>query len=108
MRRIVLLFASAVVNAFMIPAAASECKSTTDLDAFRARWATLLSQPASIADQEKTCRIYATSFYESVMLRQAAVRCADGERNRALLDSEVNAFNDRLSTQCGAATNETP
>jgi hypothetical protein len=108
MRRIALLFASAVINASTSPAVASECMSTRDLDALRARWATQLSQPASIVDQEKTCRAYATSFYESVILRQVAVRCADGERNLALLDSDVNAFNDQISTKCGAATNETP
>ena len=71
------------------------------LDASRARWATLLSQPANIVDQEKTCRAYASSFYESVVLRQAAARCADGERNLALLDSEINAFNELISTKCG-------
>ena len=35
------------------------------------------------------------------MLRQAAARCTDGERNLALLDSEINAFNDLISTKCG-------
>jgi hypothetical protein len=102
MRRISLLVASAVINASTIPAVASDCMSTRDLDAARARWATLLSQPAHIVDQEKTCRAYATSFYESVMLRQAAARCTDGERNLALLDSEINAFNDLISTKCGS------
>ena len=100
MRRIALLVASAVVNASTIPAVASECMSTKVLDASRARWATLLSQPANV-DQEKICRAYATSFYESVTLRQAAARCADGGRNLALLDSEINAFNDLISTKCG-------
>lgn len=101
MRRIAVLFVSAVINASTIPAVASECISTRDLDASRARWATLLSQPANVVDQDKTCRAYAASFYESVTLRQAAARCADGERNLALLDSEINAFNDLISTKCG-------
>jgi hypothetical protein len=48
-----------------------------------------------------TCRAYAASFYESVTLRQTAARCADGQRNLAVLDSEVNAFNDLLATRCG-------
>ena len=64
MRRIAFLIASAVINASTIPAVASECLSTRDIDASRARWATMLSQPVSVADQEKTCRAYATSFYE--------------------------------------------
>jgi hypothetical protein len=101
MRRIALLFVSAVINATTIPAVASECISTRDLDASRARWATLLSQRANVVDQDKTCRAYATSFYESVTLRQAAERCANGKRNIALLDSEINAFNDLISTRCG-------
>jgi hypothetical protein len=101
MRRIAPLVASAVINASTIPAVASECISTKVLDASRARWAMLLRQPANVADQEKTCRTYATSFYESVLLRQAAARCADGERNLALLDSEINTFNELISTKCG-------
>jgi hypothetical protein len=40
--------------------------------------------------------------YESVTLRQAAARCVDGERNLAVLDSEINAFNDLLATKCGS------
>jgi hypothetical protein len=101
MRRIAFLVASAVINASTIPAVASECMSIRDLDASRARWAALLSQPANVVDKEKTCRAYATSFYESVTLRQAAVRCVGGERNLALLDSEINVFNDLISTKCG-------
>ena len=100
MRRIALLVASAVINASTIPAVASECMSPRDLDASRARRATLLSQTASV-EREKTCRAYATSFYESVLLRQAAARCADAERNLALLDSEINAINELISTKCG-------
>jgi hypothetical protein len=36
-----------------------------------------------------------------VTLRQAAARCADGERDLAVLDTEINAFNDLLATKCG-------
>jgi hypothetical protein len=53
-------------------------------------------------DNEETCHTYAASFYESVTLRQAAARCVDGERNLAVLDSEINAFNDLLATKCGS------
>lgn len=100
MRKIAFLV-SAVINASTISAVASECMSRRDIDASRARWAPLLSQTANVIDKEKTCRAYATSFYESVTLRQAAARCADGERNLALIDSEINAFNDLISTKCG-------
>ena len=101
MRRIAVLIASAAINASTIPAVAAECTSIKDIDASRSRWETLRSQPAKEADKEKTCRAYAASFYESVTLRQVAATCADGERNVAALDSEINAFNDLLATKCG-------
>jgi hypothetical protein len=37
-----------------------------------------------------------------VALRQAAAKCVDGERTLAVLDSEINAFNDLLATKCGS------
>jgi hypothetical protein len=101
MRRLLVLVASAAINASAVPAVAAECTSIKDIDASRSRWETLRSQPAREADKDKACRAYATSFYESVTLRQAAKACAAGERNLAVLDSEINAFNDLLSTKCG-------
>ena len=104
MRRITVLIASAAINAFTIPAVASECTSNKDIDASRSRWVTLRSHPARAADTEKTCRAYAASFYESVTLRQAAARCVNRERNLAALDSEIKAFNDLLATKCGSSS----
>ena len=101
MRRMALLIASVAITASAIPAVAAECTSIKDIDASRSRWELLRSQPAKAADKEKICRAYAASFYESVTLRQAAARCADGERNLAVLDSEIDAFNDLLATKCG-------
>jgi hypothetical protein len=101
MKRIILLIASAAINASTIPALAAECPNK-DIDASRTRWATLRSQPANVAGSEKTCRAYAASFYESVTLRQAAAGCVDRERNLAMLDSEINAFNDLLAKKCGS------
>jgi hypothetical protein len=100
MRRIIVLIAYAAINASTSPAVAAECTSM-DIDASRTRWATLRSQPDHGADSEKTCRAYAASFYESVTLRQAAAGCVDRERNLAVLDSEINAFNDLLAKKCG-------
>ncbi|WP_128970872.1 hypothetical protein [Bradyrhizobium tropiciagri] len=89
------------INVFTIPAVAAECTPIKDIDASRSRWELLRSQPAKEADRDKICRAYATSFYESVTLRQAEARCAGGERNLAVLDSEIDAFNDLLAKQCG-------
>jgi hypothetical protein len=101
MRRILVLIASAAINASTIPAVAAECTSIKDIDAARSRWEMLRSQPAQSADKENICRAYAATFYESVTLRHAAAKCINGERTLAALDSEINAFNDRLATKCG-------
>ena len=102
MRRIAVLIASAAINASTIPAVAAEFTSNKDIDASRARRATVHSQPANAADNEKTCRAYAASFYESVMLRQAAAGRGDGAWVLTALDSVINAFNDLLATKCGS------
>src|SRR5271157_4941850 len=101
MRRITVVVASAVINASTIPSLAAECASNRDIDASRARWELLRSQPAKAADKELICRAYAASFYESVTLRTTATRCAGGERNPAVLDAEIDAFKDLLATKCG-------
>jgi hypothetical protein len=102
MRRIAVLIALAAISASTIPAVAAECTSNKDIDASCARRTTVQSQPADVADAEKTCRAYAASFYESVTLRQAAAGCVDRERILAVLDSEINALNDLLAKKCGS------
>jgi hypothetical protein len=101
MRRIAILIASAVINASTIPSLAAECTSNKDIDAFCTRWPTEQSQPANSDNKEKSCRAYAASFYESVMLRKIAASRVDGARVLAALDSVINAFNDLLATKCG-------
>ena len=102
MRRIAVLIASAVIIASTIPSVAAECNSSKGSDAFCARWPTAQSQPANGEDKDKTCRAYAASFYESVMLRQVAANRVDGARVLAALDSVINAFNDLLATKCSS------
>ena len=102
MRRILVRVAFAVINASTAPSVAAECTANKDVDASRTHWTTLRSQPVKAADKELKCRAYAASFYESVALRQAAAKCVDGERTLAVLDSEINAFNDLLATKCGS------
>jgi len=104
MRRITVLIASAAINASTIPAVASECTLSKDIDASRTRWAMVRSQPFNAADNVRTCRAYAASFYESVTLRRAAARCVDREWDLAALDSEIKAFNDLLATKCGSSS----
>ena len=102
MRRALILVASAAINAYAIPAVAAEHTSVRDTGAARARAVTVHSQPANAADNEKTCRDYAASFYESVVLRHAAANRVDGAQVLAALDSVINAFNDLLATKCNS------
>ena len=99
MRRIAVLIASVAISASMIPVVAESTPSKGS-DATRPRSAAVRSQPANAVDNESACRAYAASFYQSVTLRQAASRYANGERTLALLDSVINAFNDLLATKC--------
>ena len=102
MMKLAVLVASAVINASTIPGLASECASASGINAARARWATVRTQPAKTADT--TCRAYAASFYESVTLRHATALCnrdMDQARNLVVLDSEIDAFNNLLATKCG-------
>ena len=100
MRRIAVLIVSAAINASTIPAVAAEHTSNKDIDAARA--VTVQSQPVNAADIEKTCRAYAASFYESVVLRHAAAGRVDGAQVLAALDSVIDAFNDLLATKCSS------
>jgi hypothetical protein len=102
MRRITVLIASALINASTIPGLAAESTLNKDVNPVRAVSATLHSKPANAADNEKTCRAYAASFYESVMRRQAAAGRVDGAWVLTALDSVINAFNDLLATKCGS------
>jgi hypothetical protein len=102
MRGIIIFIASAAINASTIPAVAADYTLNKYIDASRTRLATVHSQPADATDNEKICRAYAASFYESVVMRQAAASRVDGERVLAALDSVINAFNDLFATKCGS------
>ncbi len=99
MRRITVFIASALINASTIPGLAAESTLNKDVNPARTVSATVHSKPVSAADNEKTCRAYAASFYESVM-RQAAAGRVDGAWMLTALDSVVNAFNDLFATKC--------
>jgi hypothetical protein len=101
MKRIAVLIASAVINASTIPAVAAECTSIKHVETSCTRLATVNSKQVDAADNEKICRAYTASFYESVMLRQASASRVDGASVLAALDSVINAFNELLATKCG-------
>jgi hypothetical protein len=104
MKRVTGLTVLALISVSTLSAVASECTSPDEIAASRSRWATVRSQSFKAADNEAKCRAYAASFYESVTLRQSAAKCpadADHDRNLAVLDSEVETFNDLLAKRCG-------
>ena len=101
MRRITVLIASALINASTIPAVAAECTSMKNLGVSCARFASVNSKQVDTADNEKICRAYAASFYESEMWRQAADR-VHGAQMLTALHSVINAFNELLATKCGS------
>jgi hypothetical protein len=98
MRRFAVIVVSAAIIASTMSAFAAECTSNKD---FCARWTAAQAQPADAADKDKSCRAYAASFYESVMLRRVAAERVDGARVLIALDSVINAFNDLIATKCG-------
>jgi|SRR6516225_4351541 hypothetical protein len=102
MRGITILIASALINASIIPGLAAESTLNKDVNAARAVSATVHSKPDHAADNEKTCRAYAASFYESEMRGQAAAGHVDGARMLTELDSVINAFKALLATKCGS------
>src|SRR5262249_42562742 len=105
---------SAAINVSAIPAVAAESTSNKDIDPSHAGWATVHSQPANAADNEKTCRAYAASFYESVVLRQAAAGRVDGaglgctrfrhQRFQRAVRDEVRQLNLTMVRQCQCAS----
>ena len=101
MKRILIFVASAAINASTVPAVAAECTSIKDVGVSCAHLATVKGKQSDTVDNDKICRAYAASFYESVMLRQTAASRVDGARVLAALDSVINAFNDLFSTKCG-------
>ena len=102
MRRITVLIASALINASTVPGLAAVSTLSKDVSAARAFSATVHSKPDNAADNDKTCRAYAASHYESVMLRQAAARRVDGARVLTAFDSVIDAFKHVLATKCGS------
>src|SRR5215468_10692552 len=102
MTRMLALVLFGLISGHAVPAAAAECASITEIAASRMDSTTARARPPDPAHIEKTCRSYAASFYRIVLTRQAAVTCGIGRpRDLAILDQEINAFNDLLATKCG-------
>jgi hypothetical protein len=88
--RIIVLIASAAINASTIPAVAAERASNKDIDGLRTHWATLRNLPANAADNAQNCRACAASFYEPVTLRQVVEGRVDRQRLYSILRSMLS------------------
>ena len=102
MGRISVLIASALINASTIPGLAAAPTLNEDINTARVVSATVPGKSDNADDNNKTCRAYAASSYESLMLRQAAAGNVDGARMLTALDSVINAFKYLLATKCGS------
>jgi hypothetical protein len=83
----------------------SGCSQLSDLSTARLRWAAVRKSRVDPDHSEESCRSYRSNFFEAVTTRQAASICRDGsDRSRTLelLDTEIEAFNDLIATQCSS------
>jgi hypothetical protein len=104
MLRIVILAIAILLDPAIAPAAdMSGCNQLSHLSSARLRWAAVRKRRADPAHKEENCRSYGSNFFEAVTTRQAASFCGDAiDRHRLLemLDSEIDAFNELIATQC--------
>ena len=103
MLRIVILAIAILLDPAIAPAAdMSGCKQLSHLSSARLRWAALRKSRADPADEEN-CGSYRSNYFEAVMTRHEASLCGglvDRQRVLELLDSEIEALNDLIATQC--------
>jgi len=98
-----------LIALLLYPAAAARadtvyCGHTSQLASARLRWQAARQIPVDPALPDKRCRAFGIQFYEAVTARQATSACQDGidhQRDLILLDSEIEAFNKLIATQCG-------
>ena len=105
MPRIVVFAIALLINAATVcEAETSYCGQVSELAAARFRWAAARQSRIDPVQTEKNCRAYGVHFYETVTTRQAVSICRDGidhQRDLALVDSEIDAFNNLIAAQCG-------
>jgi len=96
-----------VIALLLYPATAKtdmRCGRASEVPTAHVRWEAARLSPADPGLREKNCRAYGIQFYEAVTVRQAISACRDGldhRRDLQLLDSEIEAFNQLIATQCG-------
>jgi hypothetical protein len=105
LRIIVLAIALLIDPAITSGGDISACSQLSDLSAARLRWAAVRKGRVDPAHNEENCRSYGANFFEAVTVRQAASFCREGidrQRTFELLDSEIDALNELIATQCSS------
>jgi hypothetical protein len=103
LRIIILVIALLLDPALTVAADMSDCSQLSKLSTARLRWAAARKGRADPVHKEESCRSYGSNFFEAVTTRQAASLCEnviDRHRLLELLDSEIDAFNHLIATQC--------
>jgi hypothetical protein len=103
MLRIVILAIAILLDPAIAPAAVMGCNQLSHLSSARLRWAAVRKSRADPVHKEESCLSYRSNYFEAVMTRHEASVCGgviDRQRVLELLDSEIEALNDLIATQC--------
>ena len=104
MLRIVILAIAILLDPAIVSGAEiSGCNQLSHLSSARLRWAAVRKSRADPVHKEESCLSYRSNYFEAVMTRHEASFCGgviDRQRVLELLDSEIEALNDLIATQC--------
>jgi hypothetical protein len=103
LRIIIVAVGLLIARAITAGAGTSGCSQLSDLSAARLRWAAVRKSNVDPDHSNESCRSFRSNLFEAVTTRQVASFCADGadrRRTLALLDTDIEAFNDLIATQC--------
>jgi hypothetical protein len=103
LRIVILSIAIVLASAIARAADMSGCNQLSHLSSARIRWAALRKSRPDPVHKEESCLSYRSNYFEAVMTRHEASFCAgvvNRQRVLELLDSEIEALNDLIATQC--------
>jgi hypothetical protein len=92
-------------NAATLSVAQASCDRPSEISAARLCWAGA-RQHIGTGPAVESCRIYTHVFLEAVNTRHVASICeegADRQRDLALLDADIDTFNNLIAANCGGS-----
>jgi hypothetical protein len=102
MLRLLVCAITLAINAATLSDAHASCSQSSEISAARVRWTTM-RQYVGNSPPEESCRTYSHVFLEAVNARHVASICEDGadrQRDLALLDADIDAFNNLIAAYC--------